>query len=149
MMLWDDVIVQWSFDKGLFVGVGIDMLFGVLYQILLLKSGEKIYGLVVVELGNLCQLMILEQQCLLEMFMLLVVNVFEWLMLIVSEEQVWMVSECEQICNVLLVVFLYDLCMLFMVLFGQVEILMFDLVSEGLFYVCQVSEICQYVLNII
>lgn len=81
--------------------------------------------------------------------MLLVVNVFEWLMLIVSEEQVWMVSECEQICNVLLVVFLYDLCMLFMVLFGQVEILMFDLVSEGLFYVCQVSEICQYVLNII
>ena len=66
MTPWDDAIAQWSFDKGLPAGAGTDTLPGVPYQILPLKSGEKTYGLVVVEPGNLRQLMIPEQQRLLE-----------------------------------------------------------------------------------
>ncbi len=48
----DDAIAQWSFDKGLPAGAGTDTLPGVPYQILPLKSGEKTYGLVVVEPGK-------------------------------------------------------------------------------------------------
>ncbi|EOM2456164.1 DUF4118 domain-containing protein, partial [Escherichia coli] len=102
MTPWDDAIAQWSFDKGLPAGAGTDTLPGVPYQILPLKSGEKTYGLVVVEPGNLRQLMIPEQQRLLETFTLLVANAFERLTLTASEEQARMASEREQIRNALL-----------------------------------------------
>ena len=102
MTPWDDAIAQWSFDKGLPAGAGTDTLPGVPYQILPLKSGEKTYGLVVVEPGNLRQLMIPEQQRLLETFTLLVANALERLTLTASEEQARMASEREQIRNALL-----------------------------------------------
>ena len=105
MTPWDDAIAQWSFDKGLPAGAGTDTLPGVPYQILPLKSGEKTYGLVVVEPGNLRQLMIPEQQRLLETFTLLVANALERLTLTASEEQARMASEREQIRNALLVRF--------------------------------------------
>ena len=92
MTPWDDAIAQWSFDKGLPAGAGTDTLPGVPYQILPLKSGEKTYGLVVVEPGNLRQLMIPEQQRLLETFTLLVANALERLTLTASEEQARMAN---------------------------------------------------------
>ena len=109
MTPWDDAIAQWSFDKGLPAGAGTDTLPGVPYQILPLKSGEKTYGLVVVEPGNLRQLMIPEQQRLLETFTLLVANALERLTLTASEEQARMASEREQIRNALLAALSHDL----------------------------------------
>lgn len=58
MTPWDDAIAQWSFDKGQPAGAGTDTLPGVPYQILPLKSADKTHGLLVVEPGNLRQLMI-------------------------------------------------------------------------------------------
>lgn len=131
MTPWDDAIAQWSFDKGLPAGAGTDTLPGVPYQILPLKSGEKTYGLVVVEPGNLRQLMIPEQQRLLETFTLLVANALERLTLTASEEQARMASEREQIRNALLAALSHDLRTPLTVLFGQAEILTLDLASEG------------------
>lgn len=123
MTPWDDAIAQWSFDKGLPAGAGTDTLPGVPYQILPLKSGEKTYGLVVVEPGNLRQLMIPEQQRLLETFTLLVANALERLTLTASEEQARMASEREQIRNALLAALSHDLRTPLTVLFGQAETL--------------------------
>ncbi|EGM8444689.1 sensor histidine kinase [Escherichia coli] len=147
MTPWDDAIAQWSFDKGLPAGAGTDTLPGVPYQILPLKSGEKTYGLVVVEPGNLRQLMIPEQQRLLETFTLLVANAFERLTLTASEEQSRMASEREQIRNALLAALSHDLRTPLTVLFGQAEILTLDLASEGSPHARQASEIRQHVLN--
>lgn len=147
MTPWDDAIAQWSFDKGLPAGAGTDTLPGVPYQILPLKSGEKTYGLVVVEPGNLRQLMIPEQQRLLETFTLLVANAFERLTLTASEEQARMASEREQIRNALLAALSHDLRTPLTVLFGQAEILTLDLASEGSPHARQASEIRQHVLN--
>lgn len=71
---WDDAIARWSFDKGQPAGAGTDTLPGVPYLILPLKSAEKTHGVVVVEPGNLRQLMIPEQQRLLETCTLLVAS---------------------------------------------------------------------------
>ncbi|EFI9565247.1 sensor histidine kinase [Escherichia coli] len=147
MTPWDDAIAQWSFDKGLPAGAGTDTLPGVPYQILPLKSGEKTYGLVVVEPGNLRQLMIPEQQRLLETFTLLVANALERLTLTASEEQARMASEREQIRNALLAALSHDLRTPLTVLFGQAEILTLDLASEGSPHARQASEIRQHVLN--
>lgn len=147
MTPWDDAIAQWSFDKGLPAGAGTDTLPGVPYQILPLKSGEKTYGLVVVEPGNLRQLMIPEQQRLLETFTLLVANALERLTLTASEEQARMASEREQIRNALLAALSHDLRTPLTVLFGQAEILTLDLASEGSPHARRASEIRQHVLN--
>ncbi|WP_367946393.1 GAF domain-containing protein, partial [Cronobacter sakazakii] len=71
---WDEAIARWSFDKGLPAGAGTDTLPGVPYQILPLRTAGKTLGLVIVEPGNLRQLMIPEQQRLLETFTLLVAS---------------------------------------------------------------------------
>ncbi|TPC96392.1 hypothetical protein FIS41_21565 [Escherichia coli] len=104
-------------------------------------------GVVVVEPGNLRQLMIPEQQRLLETFTLLVANAFERLTLTASEEQARMASEREQIRNALLAALSHDLRTPLTVLFGQAEILTLDLASEGSPHARQASEIRQHVLN--
>lgn len=104
-------------------------------------------GLVVVEPGNLRQLMIPEQQRLLETFTLLVANALERLTLTASEEQARMASEREQIRNALLAALSHDLRTPLTVLFGQAEILTLDLASEGSPHARQASEIRQHVLN--
>lgn len=101
MTPWDDAIAQWSFDKGLPAGAGTDTLPGVPYQILPLKSGEKTYGLVVVEPGNLRQLMIPEQQRLLETFTLLVANALERLTLTASEIRQHVLNTTRLVNNLL------------------------------------------------
>ncbi len=100
MTPWDDAIAQWSFIKACLRGT--DTLPGVPYQILPLKSGEKTYGLVVVEPGESAPVDDPEQQRLLETFTLLVANALERLTLTASEEQARMASEREQIRNALL-----------------------------------------------
>ncbi|HHK8877856.1 TPA: ATP-binding protein [Escherichia coli] len=104
-------------------------------------------GVVVVEPGNLRQLMIPEQQRLLETFTLLVANALERLTLTASEEQARMASEREQIRNALLAALSHDLRTPLTVLFGQAEILTLDLASEGSPHARQASEIRQHVLN--
>lgn len=123
MTPWDDAIAQWSFDKGQPAGAGTDTLPGVPYQILPLKSADKTHGLLVVEPGNLRQLMIPEQQRLLETFTLLVASALERLTLTASEEQARFASERESIRNALLAALSHDLRTPLTVLFGQAEIL--------------------------
>lgn len=144
---WDDAIARWSFDKGLPAGAGTDTLPGVPYQILPLRSADKTHGLVVVEPGNLRQLMIPEQQRLLETFTLLVANALERLTLTASEEQARLASERESLRNDLLAALSHDLRTPLTVLFGQAEILTLDLASEGSAHAKQASEIRQHVLN--
>ncbi|EGT4254381.1 two-component system sensor histidine kinase KdbD [Citrobacter amalonaticus] len=147
MTPWDDAIARWSFDKGLPAGAGTDTLPGVPYQILPLRSADKTHGLVVVEPGNLRQLMIPEQQRLLETFTLLVANALERLTLTASEELARMASERESLRNALLAALSHDLRTPLTVLFGQAEILTLDLASEGSPHARQASEIRQHVLN--
>lgn len=147
MTPWDDAIAQWSFDKGQPAGAGTDTLPGVPYQILPLKSADKTHGLLVVEPGNLRQLMIPEQQRLLETFTLLVASALERLTLTASEEQARFASERESIRNALLAALSHDLRTPLTVLFGQAEILTLDLASEGSPHARQASEIRQHVLN--
>lgn len=147
MTPWDDAIARWSFDKGLPAGAGTDTLPGVPYQILPLRSADKTHGLVVVEPGNLRQLMIPEQQRLLETFTLLVANALERLTLTASEEQARLASERESLRNALLAALSHDLRTPLTVLFGQAEILTLDLASEGSPHARQASEIRQHVLN--
>lgn len=144
---WDDAIARWSFDKGLPAGAGTDTLPGVPYQILPLKSADKTHGLVVVEPGNLRQLMIPEQQRLLETFTLLVASALERLTLTASEELARLASERESVRNALLAALSHDLRTPLTVLFGQAEILTLDLASEGSPHARQASEIRQHVLN--
>lgn len=144
---WDDAIARWSFDKGLPAGAGTDTLPGVPYQILPLRSADKTHGLVVVEPGNLRQLMIPEQQRLLETFTLLVANALERLTLTASEEQARLAGERESLRNDLLAALSHDLRTPLTVLFGQAEILTLDLASEGSAHAKQASEIRQHVLN--
>lgn len=143
----DDAIAQWSFDKGQPAGAGTDTLPGVPYQILPLKSADKTHGLLVVEPGNLRQLMIPEQQRLLETFTLLVASALERLTLTASEELARLASERESIRNALLAALSHDLRTPLTVLFGQAEILTLDLASEGSPHARQASEIRQHVLN--
>lgn len=89
------------------------------YQILPLKSADKTHGLLVVEPGNLRQLMIPEQQRLLETFTLLVASALERLTLTASEEQARFASERESIRNALLAALSHDLRTPLTVLFGQ------------------------------
>lgn len=147
MTPWDDAIARWSFDKGLPAGAGTDTLPGVPYQILPLRSADKTHGLVVVEPGNLRQLMIPEQQRLLETFTLLVANALERLTLTASEELARLASERESLRNALLAALSHDLRTPLTVLFGQAEILTLDLASEGSPHARQASEIRQHVLN--
>ena len=147
MTPWDDAIAQWSFDKGQPAGAGTDTLPGVPYQILPLKSADKTHGLLVVEPGNLRQLMIPEQQRLLETFTLLVASALERLTLTASEELARLASERESIRNALLAALSHDLRTPLTVLFGQAEILTLDLASEGSPHARQASEIRQHVLN--
>ncbi|WP_436857084.1 two-component system sensor histidine kinase KdpD [Citrobacter tructae] len=144
---WDDAIARWSFDKGLPAGAGTDTLPGVPYQILPLRSADKTHGLVVVEPGNLRQLMIPEQQRLLETFTLLVANALERLTLTASEELARLASERESLRNALLAALSHDLRTPLTVLFGQAEILTLDLASAGSPHAKQASEIRQHVLN--
>ncbi|EPK7282559.1 TPA: two-component system sensor histidine kinase KdpD [Citrobacter farmeri] len=147
MTPWDDAIARWSFDKGQPAGAGTDTLPGVPYQILPLRSADKTHGLVVVEPGNLRQLMIPEQQRLLETFTLLVANALERLTLTASEELARLASERESLRNALLAALSHDLRTPLTVLFGQAEILTLDLASEGSPHARQASEIRQHVLN--
>lgn len=147
MTPWDDAIAQWSFDKGQPAGAGTDTLPGVPYQILPLKSADKTHGLLVVEPGNLRQLMVPEQQRLLETFTLLVASALERLTLTASEEQARFASERESIRNALLAALSHDLRTPLTVLFGQAEILTLDLASEGSSHARQASEIRQHILN--
>lgn len=147
MTPWDDAIARWSFDKGQPAGAGTDTLPGVPYQILPLKSAEKVHGLLIVEPANLRQLMIPEQQRLLETFTLLVTNALERQALATSEEQARLASERESIRNSLLAALSHDLRTPLTVLFGQAEILTLDLASEGSKHAMQASEIRQHVLN--
>ncbi|MCP1690478.1 two-component system sensor histidine kinase KdpD [Citrobacter farmeri] len=147
MTPWDDAIARWSFDKGQPAGAGTDTLPGVPYQILPLRSADKTHGLVVVEPGNLRQLMIPEQQRLLETFTLLVANALERLTLTASEELARLASERESLRNALLAALSHDLRTPLTVLFGQTEILTLDLASEGSPHARQASEIRQHVLN--
>ncbi|MGN3970268.1 two-component system sensor histidine kinase KdpD [Cronobacter sakazakii] len=144
---WDEAIARWSFDKGLPAGAGTDTLPGVPYQILPLRTAGKTLGLVIVEPGNLRQLMIPEQQRLLETFTLLVASALERLFLTESEEQARLASEREQLRNSLLAALSHDLRTPLTVLFGQAEILTLDLASEGSKHAPQASEIRQHVLN--
>lgn len=144
---WDDAIARWSFDKGQPAGAGTDTLPGVPYQILPLKSASHILGLVVIEPGNLRQLMIPEQQRLLETFTLLVASALERLALTSSEQQARLASERESIRNALLAALSHDLRTPLTVLFGQAEILTLDLASEGSKHAPQANEIRQHVLN--
>ena len=144
---WDDAIARWSFDKGLPAGAGTDTLPGVPYQIFPLRSADKTHGLVVVEPGNLRQLMIPEQQRLLETFTLLVANALERLTLTASEELARLASERESLRNALLAALSHDLRTPLTVLFGQAEILTLDLASAGSPHAKQASEIRQHVLN--
>lgn len=144
---WDDAIARWSFDKGQPAGAGTDTLPGVPYQILPLKSADKTYGLLIVEPGNLRQLMIPEQQRLLETFTLLVASALERLALTASEELARFASERESIRNALLAALSHDLRTPLTVLFGQAEILTLDLATEGSKHARQASEIRQHVLN--
>lgn len=144
---WDDAIARWSFDKGQPAGAGTDTLPGVPYQILPLKSGSHVWGLVVIEPGNLRQLMIPEQQRLLETFTLLVASALERLALTSREQQARLASERESIRNALLAALSHDLRTPLTVLFGQAEILTLDLASEGSKHAPQANEIRQHVLN--
>ena len=149
MTPWDDAIAQWSFDKGQPAGAGTDTLPGVPYQILPLKSADKTHGLLVLEPGNLRQLMIPEQQRLLETFTLLVASALERLALTASEEQARLASERESIRNSLLSALSHDLRTPLTVLFGQSEILTLDLSSDGSPYARQANEIRQQTLSTI
>ena len=144
---WDDAIARWSFDKGQPAGAGTDTLPGVPYQILPLKSASHVWGLVVIEPGNLRQLMIPEQQRLLETFTLLVASALERLALTSREQQARLASERESIRNALLAALSHDLRTPLTVLFGQAEILTLDLASEGSKHAPQANEIRQHVLN--
>lgn len=144
---WDDAIARWSFDKGQPAGAGTDTLPGVPYQILPLKSASHVWGLVVIEPGNLRQLMIPEQQRLLETFTLLVASALERLALTSREQQARLASERESIRNALLAALSHDLRTPLTVLFGQAEILTLDLASEGSRHAPQANEIRQHVLN--
>lgn len=144
---WDEAIARWSFDKGQPAGAGTDTLPGVPYLILPLKTGEKSLGVLIVEPGNLRQLMIPEQQRLLETCTLLVATALERLALTRSEEQARLASERESIRNSLLAALSHDLRTPLTVLFGQAEILTLDLAAEGSKHAPQASEIRQYVLN--
>lgn len=145
--LWDEAIARWGFDKGQPAGAGTDTLPGVPYLILPLKTTEKIHGVMIVEPGNLRQLMIPEQQRLLETCTLLVSSALERLALTTSEEQSRLASERESIRNSLLAALSHDLRTPLTVLFGQAEILTLDLASEGSRHAPQANEIRQYVLN--
>ncbi len=147
MTPWDDAIARWSFDRSQPAGAGTDTLPGVPYQILPLKSASRTHGLVVVEPGNLRQLMIPEQQRLLETFTLLIASALERLALTTSEEQARLASERESVRNALLAALSHDLRTPLTVLFGQAEILTLDLASEGSKHAPQASEIRQHVLN--
>ena len=144
---WDDAIARWSFDKGQPAGAGTDTLPGVPYQILPLKSADKTYGLLIVEPGNLRQLMIPEQQRLLETCTLLGASALARRALTASEERARFASERESIRNALLAALSHDLRTPLTVLFGQAEILTLDLATEGSKHARQASEIRQHVLN--
>ncbi|ALR75996.1 two-component system sensor histidine kinase KdpD [[Enterobacter] lignolyticus] len=144
---WDEAIVRWSYDKGQPAGAGTDTLPGVPYLILPLKTAEKTLGVIVVEPGNLRQLMIPEQQRLLETCTLLVASALDRLALTTSEEQARLASERESIRNSLLAALSHDLRTPLTVLFGQAEILTLDLASEGSKHAPQANEIRQHVLN--
>ena len=144
---WDDAIARWSFDKGQPAGAGTDTLPGLPCQILPLKSASHVWGLVVIEPGNLRQLMIPEQQRLLETFTLLVASALERLALTSREQQARLASERESIRNALLAALSHDLRTPLTVLFGQAEILTLDLASEGSKHAPQANEIRQHVLN--
>jgi two-component system sensor histidine kinase KdpD len=144
---WDDAIARWSYDKSQPAGAGTDTLPGVPYLILPLKTAGKTHGVVVVEPGNLRQLMIPEQQRLLETCTLLVASALERLALTTSEEQSRLASERESIRNSLLAALSHDLRTPLTVLFGQAEILTLDLASEGSKHAPQANEIRQHVLN--
>ncbi len=144
---WDEAIARWSFDKGQPAGAGTDTLPGQPWQMLPLRGNGQTLGLLVIEPGNLRQLMVPEQQRLMETFTLLIATALERLSLTASEEQARIASEREQIRNALLAALSHDLRTPLTVLFGQAEILTLDLASEGSPHAPQANEIRQHVLN--
>lgn len=144
---WDEAIARWSFDKGQPAGAGTHTLPGVSYQILPLRTPEKIFGLLIIAPDNLRQLMLPEQQRLLETVTLLIATTLDRLFLAASEELSRLSSEREQLRNSLLAALSHDLRTPLTVLFGQAEILTLDLTREGSRHAPQANEIRQYVLN--
>ena len=143
----DDAIARWSFDKGQPAGAGTDTLPGVPWLCLPLKTEQKVHGVLIVEPGELRQLMLPEQKRLLETCTLLVASALERLALTDSEAQARLSSERESIRNALLAALSHDLRTPLTVLFGQAEILTLDLAADGSPRAAQANEIRQHVLN--
>lgn len=127
----DPAIVKWSFEKGHVAGAGTDTLPGVPYKVLPLISSEDTLGLLIIEPSNLHHLLIPEQQRLLETFVILISGALLHLALTRSEQQSRLVAEQEELRNSLLAALSHDLRTPLTVLFGQAEILLLDLSTEG------------------
>ncbi len=127
----DPAIVKWSFEKGHVAGAGTDTLPGVPYKVLPLLSSEDTLGLLIIEPSNLRHLLIPEQQRLLETFVMLISGALLRLALTRREQQSRLVAEREELRNSLLAALSHDLRTPLTVLFGQAEILLLDLSTEG------------------
>lgn len=145
----DRAIARWSYDKGQPAGAGTDTLPGVPWQLLPLKSGSDTLGLLVLEPHNLRQLMIPEQQRLVETFTVLIANALARIALSQREAVSRLAAEREQLRNALLSALSHDLRTPLTVLFGQAEILMLDLSTDGSPHVAQAGAIREQTLNTI
>lgn len=112
-------------------GAGTDTLPCVPYKVLPLISSEGTLGLLIIESSNLRHLLIPEQQRLLETFVMLIAGALLRLALTWREQQSRLVAEREELRNSLLATLSHDLRTPLTVLFGQVEILLLDLSTEG------------------
>ncbi|QZN96816.1 two-component system sensor histidine kinase KdpD [Symbiopectobacterium purcellii] len=127
----DPAIIKWSFEKGHVAGAGTDTLPGVPYKVLPLLSSEDTLGLLIIEPSNLRHLLIPEQQRLLDTFVMLISGALLRLALTRREQHSRLVAEREELRNSLLAALSHDLRTPLTVLFGQAEILLLDLSTEG------------------
>lgn len=137
----DPAIIKWSFEKGLVAGAGTDTLPGVPYKVLPLLSSERTCGVIIIEPSNLRHLLIPEQQRLLETFMVLIAGALVRLELTRREQQSRLAVEREELRNSLLAALSHDLRTPLTVLFGQAEILLLELSTEGSPHAHQASDI--------
>lgn len=144
---WDEAIARWSFDNGQPAGAGTDTLPAVPYQILPLRTAERIFGLLVLEPSNLRLLITPEQQRLLETFTLLIATTLDRLLLTESEQQARMAGEREQLRNALLAALSHDLRTPLTVLLGKAELLAKSLAKDNSRHLPQADDICQHVIN--
>lgn len=100
-------------------------------KVLPLISSEDTLGLLIIEPSNVRHLLIPEQQRLLEAFVMLISGALLRLALTRREQQLRLVAEREELRNSLLAALSHDLRTPLTVLFGQAEILLLDLSTEG------------------